>query len=134
MMSAAFHNLSAVDHQDLISRQDGAQAVRNDNTGAPGHHPLESFLDKHLGFTIQITGGFIQHQDARVFQDDACQRYPLFFTAALAVTAFAHIGVILFRKSHNKFMNIGCLCRLLQLLLGGVQVGIHQVGADGVVE
>ena len=37
---AALDDLPAVHHQDQIRSQDGAQAVGDDDAGAPGHHPF----------------------------------------------------------------------------------------------
>ncbi len=106
-MGAAFDDLPAVHHQDQIGCQDGAQAVGDDDARPPGHDPLEGFLDQRFGFTVERTGGFVQHQDTRVLQDDACQRQALFFAAAQPVAAFADDGVIAGWQLHNEIVDVG---------------------------
>ena len=81
-----------------------------------------------------MAGGFVQHQDARVFQDDARQRHTLLFASAQTVTPLAHDGVITVRQADDKIVNISRTCSRLQLRLGGIQLGVHQVRADGIME
>ena len=58
---------------------------------------LQGILDQRLGFAIEVAGGFIQHQDARVLQDHARQGNALFLAAAQAVAALAHDRVVAVR-------------------------------------
>ena len=46
---------------------------------------------KRFGLAVQRAGGFVQHQDARIFEDDPRQGDALLFPAAQAVAAFADI-------------------------------------------
>ena len=91
---AALDDLPAIHHQDQVGRQDGAQAVGDDDAGAPGHDALQRLLDQRLRFAVQVAGGFVQHQDARVFEDDARQGDALLLAAAQAVAALADDRVV----------------------------------------
>jgi hypothetical protein len=104
---AALDNPAAVDHQDQVGRQDGAQAVGDDDAGAPGHHPLERILDQRFGFAVQVAGGLVQHQDARVFEDHARQGDALLLAAAQAVAALAHDRVVAVRQPGDEVVDVG---------------------------
>ena len=71
-----------VHDQDQVRGQDGAQAVGDDDAGPPGHDPLQGILDQRFGFAVEVAGGLIENQDARVFENDARQGNALFLTAA----------------------------------------------------
>ena len=51
---------------------------------------------------VQITGGFIQNVEVGIFQESACQRNALLFTAGQAVACFFQIGVILQGQMTDK--------------------------------
>jgi hypothetical protein len=99
--------------------------MRNDDVGTPCHDTFERFLDEQLGFTIQMTGCFIQHQDAWIFEDHPRQCHTLLFPSAQAVTALSHDGIVAIWKAGNKFVDIGCLSGCFQLRLGSIQPGIQ---------
>ena len=105
-MHAPFYDPAAVDDQDLVSRKDGAQPVRDNNTGPPCHHTLKGILNKRFRFAVQAAGGFIQNKDARIFQYHTRECDALLLAAAQPVTAFAHDGVVFFRQRGDKVMNI----------------------------
>ena len=93
-MGPTLDDPTAVDDQDQVGSQDGAQTVGNDDAGAFRHHLAQCVLYQRFRFAVQAAGGFIQHQDARVFKDHAGQRKTLFFAAAQAIATFTHDGVV----------------------------------------
>jgi hypothetical protein len=104
---AAFDDLSAIHHQDQVRGQDGAQAMRDHDAGASRHDALQRILDQRFGFAVERAGGFVEHQDARVFQDDARQGNALFLAAAQAIAALAHDGVVALRQVHDELVDVG---------------------------
>ena len=50
---ASLYDLTAVDYQDQVGREDGAEAVGDHEAGAPGHHPFERLLDQRFGFAVE---------------------------------------------------------------------------------
>ena len=98
------------------------------------HDAFQRILDQRFGFAVQAAGGFIQHQNARVLQDDSRQCDALFFAAAQAVAAFADDGVVAVGQVHDEVVDVGSAAGGFDLGLRGVQLGILQVGADGIVE
>ena len=87
-----------------------------------------------LRFAIQAAGGLIQHEYARILEDDARQGNTLFFTTAQAITALADDGVILVGQPGDEIVNVGCPCSMFQFRLGGIQPGIEKIGTDGIVK
>jgi hypothetical protein len=51
-------------------------------------------MDKLLRDGVEVRGRLIQDDDARVIEDDPCDRQPLLFSTAQMVPAFADNGVI----------------------------------------
>ena len=131
-MGAVLHHLAAVDDQDLVGGQDGAQPVGYDNAGALGHDPFECVLDQRLGLAVEAAGGFVQYQNTRVFENHARQGDALLFAAAQAVAPFPDDGVVTIRQIADEMMNIGGTAGGFQLGLAGVQAGVKQVGANRV--
>src|SRR5215467_5746310 len=67
-VAPAVDYLSLVDHDDAVSREDGRQPVRNDQSSASCHQARHSGLDQPLVLAIQIAGGLVQHENWRILQ------------------------------------------------------------------
>src|ERR1700686_4780951 len=76
-VSAAFDNLSLLDHQNLIGAPNSRQAVRDHKGRAALHQVGEPLLNHLLGFGIEAGGGLVQNQNAGFSQNGACNRDPL---------------------------------------------------------
>ncbi len=76
--------------------------MRDNNAGSSCHDTFQGILDQGFGFAIQVAGGFVQDQDARVFEDHTRQGDALFFAAAQAVAALAHDRVIALGQVHDE--------------------------------
>ena len=70
-VGAAFDDVSAFDHQDLVSPADGREAVRDHEGGAALHEEAESLLDHGFGFGVEGRCRFVKDEDARVGEDGA---------------------------------------------------------------
>ena len=68
-MTAGFGDDAVCNGNDPVRIADGGKPVGNDDGGTPAHHRIQSLLHKHFRDGIQGTGGFVQNQDGRVFQD-----------------------------------------------------------------
>ena len=53
LVRALLHDAAAVDDRDRVGRLDRAQAVRDDEHGAPGLHALQRLLHQRLALRIQ---------------------------------------------------------------------------------
>ena len=70
-MRAALGDAPVLHHQDQVRALDGAQAMGDDHAGAPGQQRLQRPLDGRLGARVDVAGGLVQDQDARVSQHGA---------------------------------------------------------------
>ncbi len=76
-MDPALHDAAAIHHEDGVGAQDRAQAVGDDEARPPRKERLEGLLDQRLGTRIERRGRFVEDQEPRVAQDDACERKAL---------------------------------------------------------
>ena len=133
-VGAALGDAAAVEDEDLVRLEDGAEAVGDDDAGAVREDALEGLLDEAFGFAVETAGGFIEDEDARVAQDDAGEGDALFFTAAEAVAALADDGVVAIGEAGDEAVDVGGAGGLLDLFLGGIGAGEADVDGDGIVE
>jgi hypothetical protein len=68
---AALHHPALLQHEDLVGRADGAEAVRDDERRAPAAQPRERLLDERLALRVERAGGLVEDEDARVGQQRA---------------------------------------------------------------
>ena len=67
-------------------------------TVRPSHDRLEGLLDQQLRLGVDVRGGLVEDQDARVAQDGAGERDALPLAAARARAALADLGVVAVRQ------------------------------------
>ena len=67
---AKLHDPPAIQDHDLIYPLHRAQAMGNDDGGAPAHQPLDSPLDHPFGGRIEAGRGLIQDHQPRVAQEN----------------------------------------------------------------
>ena len=70
-MLAAFHNLSLIEHTDFIRILDCGKTVRNGDSSAGFHQPLQSLLHQAFRLRIECGGGLIQNQYGRILENGA---------------------------------------------------------------
>ena len=98
-VGAAFDDLAAVDDEDLVGGEDGGEAVSDGEGGATGGEPSEGVLDEAFGAGVEGGRGFVEDQDAWVFEDGAGDGDALLFAAGEFIAAFADDGVVAVRES-----------------------------------
>jgi two-component sensor histidine kinase len=69
-------------------------------------------LDQGFGFAVQVAGGFVEHKNPGVFQDDARQGNALFLAAAQTVTALAHDRVVAIAQVHDEVVDVAARRRI----------------------
>ena len=72
-MGAHLGNHAALDHHDLVSLEDGGEAVGNHDAGASHHQLLERLLDGVLADGVKRTRCLVQDEDLWVLQHHACE-------------------------------------------------------------
>jgi len=86
---STLHNAPFIHHQDLLGLEDGREAVRDHNGGAPVERRFERPLDGGLGFGIEVGGRLVEDDDIGRFEKKPGDGQPLLFTARKAVATVA---------------------------------------------
>ena len=69
-VASPFHDHAAADDQDFIRRQNGGQAVGDQDTGPGLDQGLDGLLDLLLGYGIQGRSGFVEDQQGGILEQD----------------------------------------------------------------
>src|SRR6266508_1157546 len=93
-VGAALDQAAVVQHQDLVGGQHRRQPVGDRDRGPPGKQRLEGRLDELLGDGVQVGGGLVQQQDARVLEDHPGDRDPLLLPARQPVATLPDDRVV----------------------------------------
>src|SRR5207253_4991694 len=86
---APLDELAAREDEDRVGGEDGREAMRDHDRGAPGEKRPERGLDQLLGERVEVRGCLVEDQDRRALEDDAGNRQPLLLAAGEAVAALA---------------------------------------------
>ena len=106
-MRALLHQATFVQHEDQVGREDGAQAMGNDQAAAPFHHPLQRLLDQRLALGIEVAGRLIQNEHAGILEDHAGDGHPLLLAARQPVAPLANDGVVPLGQASDEIVDIG---------------------------
>ena len=108
--------------------------MRDDNARPARHDALQRILDQGFGFAIERTGGFVQNQNTRVFQNHTRQGDTLFFAAAQTVAALAHDRVVALGERVDERVGFGDACGGDDLVVRGIAPAVGDVLGDRAVE
>ena len=137
--SAFFQDTTLIEHDDPVHHGDGRKAVCDGDHRLSLHHEVEFFLDGGLRFTIEGGGRLVEHEDRRVFQQNAGDRYALPLTTGELDAAVADEGIIALtafavRKIGDEYIGFCRLRCLFDLLLCRLRSAIADVIADRTVQ
>ena len=114
-MRTALDEVSGRHDEDLVVVGDRREAVRDRNGRASFADPLEGVADESFRTGVERRRGLVEHQDARVAKERACDREALTLTARQAPTTFADEGVVATRQCLHEVMELGGACRALSI-------------------
>src|SRR5262245_32165351 len=80
LMSALLDYLAFIQHDDAIPGLDGGESVRDDKCGSVLCKFMQSLPYLHFRLGIDIRGGFVEHDNGRILQEDARDGNPLLLT------------------------------------------------------
>ena len=75
--------------------------------GAPGQQPAHADLDLALGVQVDVGGGLVEDQDARIDQQCARDADALALAARQALAAFADQRVVALRQAQDELVGMG---------------------------
>ena len=70
-MRALLDDPAVLEHDDLAGALDRGQAVGDDDRRAAGQQAPQARLDPRLGVDVDVGGGLVEHEDARVGDERA---------------------------------------------------------------
>eukprot|EP00968_Pinguiococcus_pyrenoidosus_P026305 scaffold7067_cov245-Pinguiococcus_pyrenoidosus.AAC.18 len=121
-MRALLHDGALVEHDDLIRVLDRAQPMRDHQAGAILAQAIESRLHALLGARVQRGCRLVEEDHRRILQQATSNRNPLLLAAAEL------------QEISDKLEDLCALRRGLDLFVRGVQLAIHDVVPDRVIE
>ena len=71
LMSSGLNDLTVIHHDNQISAGDGAESMSDHKAGPSFDQLLQAGLNQPFTVGVQIAGGFIQNQQARISEDGA---------------------------------------------------------------
>ncbi len=85
-MRTTFHNVAVIDHKDAVCMTHTRQTVRNDDGGGIPRHILcrqrvDAFLHQPFALCVEGRCGFVEQQDARLFDQRTRNRETLLLSA-----------------------------------------------------
>src|SRR5512135_511428 len=106
-VSAALHDLSRLEYQDLIRALDGGEPVRDHERRPAAAQTLQAVLDQRLALGIEAGGGLIQDQDSRIGQDGPGDRHPLALAPRELHAALPHHRVVAVLELPDELVAMG---------------------------
>ena len=93
-MGALLGDAAVLEHDDPAGLADGGEAMGDHDRGAPGEQPAQGLLDAALGVQVDVGGGLVEHEDARVGDQRAGEGDQLALAGGQLGAALADLGVI----------------------------------------
>src|SRR5437867_11500442 len=106
MVRSALDDAAAVEHENLISVNDGRQAVRDDEHGAAGEQPVDGLLDKALGLGVERRGRLIEYEDRRIDEQRTSDGDSLSLSARETSAALAEDGLVSVGKLADEAVRV----------------------------
>ena len=133
-MRALLCNLAVVNDQNLIGILDGIQTVGDYEKCLALYQFRDGLLNIAFVISIYACGSFIQNDDRGIFQDAACNRDALLFTAGECSTAFTNYGLESIRQRHDEIIAAGLLSSCIDFFLCGVRFAYADIVVNGILE
>src|SRR3954465_8504095 len=92
MMPSSFHDAALIQNDDLVSANDRAEPVRNDEAGSAREQMAEGALKEGFRYRIYRAGGFVENEDGRICEQGARKANELALTEGEICTAFTDFG------------------------------------------
>ena len=133
-MRAALGHPARFDHVDHVGAPHRAQPVGDDEAGTTLQELAQGFLDQQLGARVDVGGGLVQHQDARILEQGAGDRQELTLAAAQVGGTLLQHGVVAVGKLLDELVSARPPRRRFDVGIRGVRPAVTDVVADGVRE
>ena len=112
-----------IDDDDPIGVTDDAQAVRDDDNGAPPGNIFQIAADDLFTLRVESTGCFVKNQYGRIGQQGAGDRQTLFLSAGKVSGVFFQHGIVAPGKFLDELIGAGKFGGVNDLFQRGVLFG-----------
>src|SRR5260370_40314460 len=103
LMRALLTQAAFVEYEDAVRVLNGAQPVRDYQSGSPGEQTIQSFANEQLGLGIHAGSGFVENQETRVVGQGACKIDELALADGEGRAALVHIAGDAFGQRAHEF-------------------------------
>src|SRR6185369_384524 len=108
-VGAPLDDAAVVNDDDQVGVADGAEAMGDDEAGAPTHEGAEGLLDEVLALGVEVAGCLIENQNARVGKKSAGDGDALLLAAGKADSALPDKGVVAAFELLDEAIGVGGL-------------------------
>ena len=91
---ALLDETAVINDEDLVSLADRAEAVGDDEGGAPGHQAQQRILNMDFGARVDAARRFVEDEDARIGQHGAGDGQELALALAEVVPLLGYGGLV----------------------------------------
>src|SRR5688572_3598602 len=105
--------------------------MRDDESRAPFHQPLQGLEQQRFGLGIKRRSGFIEDEYRRVFEQRPRDGQPLPLTARKSRAALSNQRVVAVRELTNELIGVGVDARSNHFLAARIGSAISDVFGDG---
>ena len=100
-MSALFHNIPVVHHQNKIRVLDRGESVGDDEAGFACHQIPDGLLNLPLGVGVDVAGRLVQYQHAGVIQHGPRDGQQLLLAFRNVAAVLGNHRVVALREPHD---------------------------------
>ena len=133
-MHSLLHDPATVHDNDPVHIVQRGQAMRNNEGGAASGQIVERFPDFDLGLSIDVRRGFVKDDQRRIFQQHACDGYPLLLPDRQLHAPLADPGVIAVRQFADKLVCPRGASRVVNPGLIRAEIAVGNILFDGAIE
>lgn len=126
-MCAALNDLAVIDDQNLVGIADGAQAVGDDEAGAPLHQVQHRRLNMLLRARVHTAGGLIQNQNGGVGQNGAGNSQQLPLPLAQIAAPLRQRCLVALRQAMDELIGVRQPRRRHHFLIAGLQTAVSNI-------
>ena len=100
-VGANLRNAPAIKHDDFVGPPDRRQSMSDDDDRAILDQIVQCALHQHLGFRVEVGGGFIQDEDGRVLQQCSRNGKTLALASAQLRSTFTDDRIVSLRQARR---------------------------------
>src|ERR1700676_787473 len=102
LMRALFAKAALVEDKDAVGVLNGAETMRDDESGAAAKQAIEGVADQQLSLCVHAGRGFVENKEARIVREGASEIDELALADGQRRAAFVDAGADAFRKRFDE--------------------------------